>query len=132
MASETIYSIDWSHPSPSWAVPSELHVLRGVNAAYKTQDLLQQSGLEYAFTGMPDQRNVCAATDWQICRVSNLQINHDSISICRGCLFFSHSVCELVLLHWITALGGVWVTVSQFLSFSVAIVRSYLIIIHCN
>ena len=38
----------------------ELHVLHGVNAAYTSQDLLHQSGLEHASTGMPDQRTACA------------------------------------------------------------------------
>ena len=60
MASEPVDPIDWSHPPSSWAVP-ELHVLYGVNAAYKSQDLLQQ-GFEHASTGMPDQRTACAAT----------------------------------------------------------------------
>ena len=40
----------------------ELHVLQGVNAACKSQDLLRQPGLERASTGMPDQRTTCAAT----------------------------------------------------------------------
>ena len=40
MASETVDPIDWSHPPPSWSVPPELHVLYGVNAAYKSQDLV--------------------------------------------------------------------------------------------
>ena len=62
MASETVDPIDWSHPPPSWAVPPVLHVLHGVNAAYKSQDLLHQSGSEYASTGVPDQRTTCAAT----------------------------------------------------------------------
>ena len=62
MASETVDPIDWSHPPPSWAVPPELHVLHGVNAAYKSQDLLQQPGIERASTGMPDQRTTGAAT----------------------------------------------------------------------
>ena len=62
MASETVDPIDWSHPSPSWAVPSELHVLYGVNAAYKSQDFVHQPGLESASTGMPDQRTTGAAT----------------------------------------------------------------------
>ena len=35
MASETIDPIGWSHPPPSWAVPPELHILHGVNVAYK-------------------------------------------------------------------------------------------------
>ena len=52
MASETVDTIDWVHPTPSWAVPPELHVLHGVNAANKSQDLLQQPGLEHASTGM--------------------------------------------------------------------------------
>ena len=34
-----------------------LHVLHGINAAYKSQDLLHQPGLEHACTGMSDQRN---------------------------------------------------------------------------
>ena len=51
MASETVDPIDGSHPPPSWAVPPELHVLNGVNAAYKSQDLLHQPGLERASTG---------------------------------------------------------------------------------
>ena len=42
MASETVDPIDWSYPPPSWAVPPEQPVLHGVNAAYKSQDLLQQ------------------------------------------------------------------------------------------
>ena len=63
MASETVDTIDWSHPTPSWAVPPELHVLHGVTAAYKSQDLLHQPGLEHASTGMPDQRTTCAATE---------------------------------------------------------------------
>ena len=58
MALETVDPIDWSHIPPSGAVPSELHVLHGVNAAYKSQDLLRQPGLESASTGLPDQRTV--------------------------------------------------------------------------
>ena len=54
--------IDWSHPPPSWTVAPELHVLHGVNVAYKLQDLLHQPGLEHAFMGMRDQRTACAAT----------------------------------------------------------------------
>ena len=62
MASQTEDPIDWSHPPHSRAVPPELHVLHGVNAAYKSQDLLHQPGLEHASTGIPDQRTTCAAT----------------------------------------------------------------------
>ena len=62
MASETVDPIDWSHPPPSWAVPPEIHVLHGVNAAYKSQDLVHQPGLERVSTGMPDQRITGAAT----------------------------------------------------------------------
>ena len=62
MASETVDAIDWSHPPPSLAVPPELHVLHSVNAAYKSQDLVHQPGLENASTGMPDQRTTCTAT----------------------------------------------------------------------
>ena len=46
-------------PPPSWAVPPELHLLLGVDAAYKSQDLLHKPGLDYASTGMPDQRTAC-------------------------------------------------------------------------
>ena len=49
-------------PLPSWAVPHELRVLQGVNAADKLQNLLQQPGLEHSSSGMPDQRTVCEAT----------------------------------------------------------------------
>ena len=55
MASEMVDPIDWSHPPTWWAVPPELHVLHGVNAAYKSQDLLHQPG-------MPDQCTTCVAT----------------------------------------------------------------------
>ena len=44
------------------AVPPEFHLLHGVNAAYKSQDLLHQPGLERASMGMPDQHTTCAAT----------------------------------------------------------------------
>ena len=60
MALEIVDSIGWSHPPPSWAVPPELHVLYGVKAAYRSQDMLQQPGFEQASTGMPDQRTACA------------------------------------------------------------------------
>ena len=36
---------------PAWAVPPELLVLQGVNAAYKSQDLVSQPGLEHASKG---------------------------------------------------------------------------------
>ena len=45
---------------PLWAVPPELHVLHGVNTAYKSQNLLHQPG--HTSTGMPDQRTTCAVT----------------------------------------------------------------------
>ena len=62
MASETVDPIDWSHPPLSWAVPPEFHVLHGVNAGYKSQDLLQLPWLEHASMGMPGERTTCAAT----------------------------------------------------------------------
>ena len=64
MALETVDPIDWSHPQPSWAVPPELHGrFNGVNAAYKSQDLLQQPGSNSRpRTGMADQRTACVAT----------------------------------------------------------------------
>ena len=46
LASGTVDTIDWSHLPPSWEVPPELHVLHGVNVAYKSQDLLHQPGVE--------------------------------------------------------------------------------------
>ena len=61
-AVRVVDQIDCSHTPPAWAVPPELHVLHGVNAGYKSQDLLQQPGLEHASTGMPGQRTACAAT----------------------------------------------------------------------
>ena len=61
-------------PLPSWAVPTELHLLHGANVAYKSEDLLQQPGLEHAFTGMPDQRTACAATQGIQPNLSNYQI----------------------------------------------------------
>ena len=45
MALETVDPIDWLLPPPSWAVPPELHVLHGVKAAFKSQDLLHQPGM---------------------------------------------------------------------------------------
>ena len=60
MASETVDPIDWPHTPPSWAVPTELHVLHAVIASYKSQDLPLQPGLELASLGMPDQRTACA------------------------------------------------------------------------
>ena len=62
MESDTVDSIDWPHPPLSWAELPELHVLHGVSAAYKSQDLLHQPELEHASTGMPDQRTTCGAT----------------------------------------------------------------------
>ena len=61
MASETVDPIYWSHHPPSWAVPPKLHVLHGVHAAYKSQDLLQQPGLEHVSTGMPEK---CTASSF--------------------------------------------------------------------
>ena len=58
MASDTVDSIDWAHPPPSWAVPHELHVLHGGNAGYKSQDLPQQ----HASMGVPGYSTACAAT----------------------------------------------------------------------
>ena len=34
-----------------------------INMAYKSQDMLQQPGLEHASTGMQDQRTACVATN---------------------------------------------------------------------
>ena len=63
MASETLDPIDWSHPPTlQMAVPPELHVLHGVNAACQSQDLLHQPRLKHASTGMPDQRTTYEST----------------------------------------------------------------------
>ena len=61
-------------PPPSWAVPPELYALHGVNAAYKSQDLLHQPRLEHASAGVPDQRTAYAATQggWMIRNFSNI------------------------------------------------------------
>ena len=63
--SETVDPIDSSYPptlmgSTPWG--PELHVLPGVNAGYKSQELLQHPGCEHASIGMPGQRTACAAT----------------------------------------------------------------------
>ena len=62
MMSEMVDPINWSHPPPSWTVTPGLHVLHSVNGGYKSQDFLQQPGLEHAPLGMPHQRTACAAT----------------------------------------------------------------------
>ena len=63
MASETVDPIDWtSPPTLHRAVPPELHVLHGVNAGYKSHDLLHQPCREHESLGMPGQRTACAAT----------------------------------------------------------------------
>ena len=62
MATETVDPIDWLDPPPSWAVAPKLHVLHGVNAGYKSQDLLQQPGLDRVSTCLQDQRTACAVT----------------------------------------------------------------------
>ena len=74
MASETVDSIDWCHPPPSWVVPPERHVMAllaaALCAAYKSQDLLHQPGLERSSTGMPDQSITCAATQGMVTGMS--------------------------------------------------------------
>ena len=63
MALETVDPIDWPLPTTQhWAVPPELHVLHGVDAGYKSQDLLQQPGSEHASLGTPGQRTARVAT----------------------------------------------------------------------
>ena len=77
MASDTVDPIDWSHTPPSWA--PELHVLHGVNAANKSQDLLHQLGLEHASMGKPDQNTACAAAQGMKSELSVLDISNLSI-----------------------------------------------------
>ena len=63
MASETVDPIDWPLlPTLHRAVTPELHVLHGVNAGYKSHDLVQPLGHEHESFSMPDQRTACAAT----------------------------------------------------------------------
>ena len=52
------------HYSPPYTgkYPPELHVLHGVNAGHKSQDLLQIMGRERATIGIADQRTACEAT----------------------------------------------------------------------
>ena len=50
---------NWLVASPlSSTLPPELHVLHGVNEGNKSQDLLQQPGLELASMWMPGQRQL--------------------------------------------------------------------------
>ena len=63
MSSETVDSIDWPlPPTLHRGVLRELHVLHGVNAGYKSQNLLQQLGREHAFLGMTGQCTACTVT----------------------------------------------------------------------
>ena len=63
MASRTEDAIDWPlPPTIHRAVLSELHVLHGGNAGYKSQDLLQPLRSKHPTLGLPGQRTVCAAT----------------------------------------------------------------------
>ena len=60
----------------------ELHVLHGVNAAYKSQDLLQQPGLEQASTGMLDSEyKTCAATQSIRPAAAVAQDHHDGVDL---------------------------------------------------
>ena len=65
MALETVDPIDWSHPTLMGSTP-ELRELHGVNAFYKSQNLLQQPVLEHASTGMPAQRTTSAAAQGEV------------------------------------------------------------------
>ena len=108
MASETVDLIDWSHRPHAWAVPPELHVLHGVNAAYKSQDLLHQPGLKHASTGMPDQRTTCEATQGiydnsTYMTTPRMDIRYTYRSYTYGyskdiCTFYLHMVYLLLLL----------------------------------
>ena len=80
-------------PLPSWAVLPELHVLHGVNAAYKAQDLLHQPRLECASTGMPDQRTNCAATK------NSLPLQLVSTDMCKHACRMCVCVCVCVYIY---------------------------------
>ena len=54
--------IDYPSLPTLYSLPSELHVLHGVNAFYKSQDLLQQPEREHESLSMPGQRTAGAAT----------------------------------------------------------------------
>ena len=77
-------SSNWLAVTPTLhrAVPPELHVLHGVNAGYKSQGLMQQTGSQHASVGMPGQRTACAATHGII---SEHIYNH--LNIIRICVF---------------------------------------------
>ena len=62
MASETVDTIDWSHPPPyTGQYPLKLRIAQG-NAGCKLQDLLHSVSRERATFGMPGQYTACAAT----------------------------------------------------------------------
>ena len=94
IASETVDPIDWSHPLPSsWAVPPELHVLHGLNPAYKSQ--------EHASMGMPVQHTACAATQG----IKNCFIYFPLVSMNLKCIYpgsfsrYCHIHMQTLLLH---------------------------------
>ena len=68
----------------------ELHVLHCVNAGYKSRDLVHQSRLEGASTGMPDQRTTpeqrttCAATRGINILGIGISINFKSFKVCNN------------------------------------------------
>ena len=99
MTSATVDIIDLSHPHPHG------QYLHSVNAAYKSQDLVHQPGLEHASTGMPDQRTTCMCgqtgyeISWNILRIWD--ILPDEIL-----LDMSRNILQMLPHDWATAGHG--------------------------
>ena len=83
IASETADQIDWSHPHCHGQY-QYLHVLHGVNAAYKSQDLLQQPGLEHEATGMPDHSELDDSSILFYCSRNNTMTVKQNTLLCQG------------------------------------------------
>ena len=78
-------------PHPHGQYPlSSTYILHCVNAAYKSQDLLQQPWVEHASTGMPDKRTAGPATQ-DMCAIMIYEI------------VFTQYVCNNYLFHMCAA-----------------------------
>ena len=86
MASETVDPIDWPLAlTLHRAVPPELHVLHGVNAGHKSQDLLSPLGRQLATIGMADVPTAHSTLYWiplpvAVCAATQGIIVHGQIS----------------------------------------------------
>ena len=107
MASETVDPIDWTLPPPPTlhvAVPSELHLLHGVNAGDKSQDLLQQPGREHVSLAIPAKCTPRMSTVW-IAEVAYLLCTLHVNYICRVTLNISVIETYMCLLSTYTQLN---------------------------